>query len=102
MRWLDGQAARLQRVAHRLEQLFAAVGLAQVVVGAALQRADRGVDADLAAHHDHVASMPLALMKSMISWPPMSGRRRSSRTRSKRSLDRWASASLPVVAVTSW
>jgi hypothetical protein len=55
MRGCRRQAALLERVAHRLQQLFAAVGLAQVVVGAALQGADRRLDADLAAHHDHVA-----------------------------------------------
>jgi hypothetical protein len=52
---VDRQAALLQRVLHRLEQLLAAVRLAQVIVGAALERADGGLDADVAAHHDHVA-----------------------------------------------
>ena len=49
------QLALLQRVLHRLEQLLAAVRLAQIIVGAALQGADGRLDADVAAHDDHVA-----------------------------------------------
>ncbi|MNS93473.1 hypothetical protein D3C72_1276520 [compost metagenome] len=49
------QLALLQRVLHRLEQLFAAVRLAQIIVGAALQGADGRLDADVSAHDDHVA-----------------------------------------------
>jgi hypothetical protein len=47
-------------------------------------------------------TMPLLFMKSMISWPLMSGRRRSSSTRSNFIRVSCASASLPQVAVTSW
>ena len=48
------EAALLQCVGHRFQQLLAAVGLAQIVVGAALEGADRRVDADFAAHHDDI------------------------------------------------
>ncbi len=55
------QRALLQRVLHRLEQLLAAVRLAQVIVGAPLQGADGGLDAHVAAHHDHVAVYALGV-----------------------------------------
>ena len=52
---LQRQLALLQRVLHRLEQFLAAVGLAQIIVGATFQGADGRLDADVAAHDDHVA-----------------------------------------------
>jgi len=53
------QAALLEGVRDRLEQFLAAVRLAQVIVGAAFQRADRGVDADFPAHHDDLGGYAL-------------------------------------------
>jgi hypothetical protein len=96
------QAARLERIAHGLEQLFAAVGLAQVVVGAALQGADRGVDPDLAAHHDDVGVDALLVDEVHDLVAADVGQAQVEQDQVEAQLRQVGMASLPVEAVTSW